>query len=79
MIFEPLLSVTRSVTNGLGRLDLNVQAMASSSRRIHSSTTAHCGPGYQDLSPILACKRGFITRLISFSATMKSASPAKTS
>jgi hypothetical protein len=25
MIFEPLLSVTRSVTNGLGRLDLNVQ------------------------------------------------------
>src|SRR5512147_1813434 len=25
MVFEPLLSVTRSLTNGLGRLDLNVQ------------------------------------------------------
>src|SRR6267142_6544124 len=25
MVFEPLLTVTRSLTNGLGRLDLNVQ------------------------------------------------------
>ena len=81
VVFEPLMSVTRSLTNSLGRLDLNVQGQGfvfTENPQFNHGTLRL--QATQDLSSSNPRTGSLLpTLLISFSATMRNASPARTS
>ena len=80
MIFEPLLSVTRSLTNNLGRLNLNVQGQGfvfTENPQFNHGTLRL--QATQASPPPPACSHGFIMPRTSFSVTTKSASQANSS
>ena len=80
MVFDPLVSVMRSLSNSLGRLDLNVQSQGfvftEHPEFTHGTIRLQAT---QDRSSNTRCRRGFLMLPISFSETMKNANQTRTS
>jgi hypothetical protein len=80
VVFEPMVDITRSLTNNLRRLDLNVQGQGfifTENPQFDNGTLRL--QATQSLSSATRVQAGFIMPRTSFSATMKSASPASSS